>query len=92
MKFLRDLDVLVLGLGDSGLAMARWCVRHGARVSVWDSRELPPNAEVLARELPQVERVFSLPLPLAGEGGGEGGDAPPPLTPTLSPQAGRGLG
>ena len=43
MKFLRDIDVLVLGLGDSGLAMVRWCVRHGARVSVWDSRELPPQ-------------------------------------------------
>ena len=30
MKHLRDLDVLVLGLGHSGLAMARWCARHGA--------------------------------------------------------------
>ncbi|HEX7637195.1 MAG TPA: hypothetical protein VF457_02260, partial [Burkholderiaceae bacterium] len=30
--------VLVLGLGASGLAMARWCAAHGARVRVWDSR------------------------------------------------------
>jgi UDP-N-acetylmuramoylalanine--D-glutamate ligase len=35
---LRDLGVLVLGLGTSGLAMARWCARHGSRVTVWDSR------------------------------------------------------
>ena len=26
--------VLVLGLGESGLAMARWCARDGARVRV----------------------------------------------------------
>ncbi|MDT7837220.1 UDP-N-acetylmuramoyl-L-alanine--D-glutamate ligase [Aquabacterium sp. OR-4] len=54
MNHLRDLDVLVLGLGDSGLAMARWCVRHGARVQVWDSRPNPPQAAVLAAELPAV--------------------------------------
>jgi UDP-N-acetylmuramoylalanine--D-glutamate ligase len=52
MNFLRDLSVLVLGLGDSGLAMARWCARHGARVSVWDSREAPPHAAALAAEVP----------------------------------------
>jgi UDP-N-acetylmuramoylalanine--D-glutamate ligase len=52
MNHLRDLAVLVLGLGDSGLAMARWCARHGARVSVWDSREAPPHAAALASEVP----------------------------------------
>ena len=30
MNHLHDLTVLVLGLGESGLAMARWCARHGA--------------------------------------------------------------
>ncbi|MFT7775297.1 UDP-N-acetylmuramoyl-L-alanine--D-glutamate ligase [Roseateles sp.] len=39
--------VLVLGLGDSGLAMARWCARFGAQVTVWDSRERPPQREAL---------------------------------------------
>lgn len=39
--------VLVLGLGDSGLAMARWCARFGAQVTVWDSREQPPQREAL---------------------------------------------
>jgi len=47
MDFLHDRDVLVLGLGDSGLAMARWCACHGARVTVWDSRDAPPRADAL---------------------------------------------
>ncbi|MBI5259084.1 MAG: UDP-N-acetylmuramoyl-L-alanine--D-glutamate ligase [Burkholderiales bacterium] len=58
MNHLRDLSVLVLGLGDSGLAMARWCARHGAAVQVWDSREAPPQAAALAAAVPQV-RLFS---------------------------------
>ena len=61
MNFLRELPVLVLGLGDSGLAMVRWCVRHGAAVSVWDSREIPPQAETLAREFPGVALSNALP-------------------------------
>lgn len=52
MNFLDDIDVLVLGLGESGLAMARWCARHGARVRVWDSREAPPQAAALAEHAP----------------------------------------
>ena len=48
MKSLRDQTVLVLGLGDSGLAMARWCARHGAAaLRVADSRERPPQAAAL---------------------------------------------
>jgi UDP-N-acetylmuramoylalanine--D-glutamate ligase len=53
MKHLHGLTVLVLGLGDSGLAMAAWCARHGAAVRVWDSRQAPPQAEALALALPQ---------------------------------------
>ena len=40
--------VLVLGLGESGLAMARWCARHGCRLRVADTREAPPNLPELA--------------------------------------------
>ncbi len=57
MRPMNDLHVLVLGLGDSGLAMLRWCVGQGARATVWDSREAPPQAAVLAAELPQVQSL-----------------------------------
>ncbi len=57
MDWLKDLPVLVLGLGDSGLAMARWCARGGALVTVWDSREHPPGADALAAEVPGVTRI-----------------------------------
>jgi len=43
----------VLGLGDTGLSMARWLARRGAVVRVADSRAAPPHAARLARELPQ---------------------------------------
>jgi UDP-N-acetylmuramoylalanine--D-glutamate ligase len=53
MKHLRDRHLLVLGLGDSGLAMARWGVRCGAAsVRVWDSREVPPQGHALREALP----------------------------------------
>ncbi len=52
MNHLHNLQVLVLGLGASGLAMARWCARHGAVVQVWDSREQPPHADALAAAVP----------------------------------------
>src|SRR5260370_15951393 len=35
--------VLVLGLGESGLAMTRWCARPGCRVRVADTRAPPTN-------------------------------------------------
>ncbi|HUP07220.1 MAG TPA: UDP-N-acetylmuramoyl-L-alanine--D-glutamate ligase [Caldimonas sp.] len=49
--------VLVLGLGASGLAMARWAARAGAPVRVWDSRVDPPQAAALAEQVPQAERL-----------------------------------
>jgi UDP-N-acetylmuramoylalanine--D-glutamate ligase len=48
---LTDKNVLILGLGASGLAMARWCAGQGARVRVWDSRADPPQAAALAAEV-----------------------------------------
>jgi len=48
---LSDKNVLILGLGASGLAMARWCAGQGARVRVWDSRSDPPQAAALAAEV-----------------------------------------
>jgi UDP-N-acetylmuramoylalanine--D-glutamate ligase len=51
---LHGQQVLVLGLGESGLAMARWCVRCGAGVAVWDSRQSPPQLAALRDALPGV--------------------------------------
>ncbi|WP_082605359.1 UDP-N-acetylmuramoyl-L-alanine--D-glutamate ligase [Curvibacter sp. PAE-UM] len=51
---LQGQHVLVLGLGASGLAMVRWCVRQGARVTVADTRSAPPQLAQLQAELPQV--------------------------------------
>ncbi|WP_431102003.1 UDP-N-acetylmuramoyl-L-alanine--D-glutamate ligase [Roseateles noduli] len=48
----QDRHALVLGLGDSGLAMAAWAARLGARVTVWDSREQPPQLPALRERLP----------------------------------------
>jgi len=55
MSALKDPVVLILGLGISGLAMARWCTRQGARVVVADTRENPPHRERLAADCPQAE-------------------------------------
>lgn len=52
MKHLNQLHVLILGLGASGLAMARWCARHGAVVTVADTREAPPQLATLRAEWP----------------------------------------
>lgn len=52
MRHLQDQHVLILGLGASGLAMARWCARHGAKLTVADTREAPPQLEALRAELP----------------------------------------
>ena len=49
--------VLVLGLGESGLAMARWCVRMGARVRVADTRSNPPFAAQLRERVAEAELV-----------------------------------
>ncbi len=51
---LHGARVLVLGLGASGLAMARWCLRHGAQVTVADTRAEPPQAAWLAQACPSV--------------------------------------
>ncbi len=51
-------NILILGLGASGLAMARWCVRCGAAaVTVADTRDAPPQLATLQQELPQVRFV-----------------------------------
>lgn len=65
MNALAGNTVLVLGLGESGLAMARWCARAGAAVRVWDTRlaavaggidsSALPHAATLLAEQPAVQ-------------------------------------
>ena len=50
-------QVLVVGLGVSGLAMARWCARAGAHVTVLDDRVAPPHAATLAQDIPAARLV-----------------------------------
>jgi UDP-N-acetylmuramoylalanine--D-glutamate ligase len=52
-----DSHVLVLGLGASGFAIARWCAREGARVTVADTRAEPPQLAALREHLPQASFV-----------------------------------
>ena len=49
--------VLVVGLGESGLAMARWASFKGALVSVADTRAAPPQLEALRRDVPSARFV-----------------------------------
>ena len=57
MKNLAGKNVLVLGLGQSGLALARWCVRSGASVTVADTRAAPPQLQTLSSTLAQADFV-----------------------------------
>jgi UDP-N-acetylmuramoylalanine--D-glutamate ligase len=52
---LKDKQVLVLGLGDTGLSALRWLNHQGARLSVADTRDNPPGVATLKAELPQVK-------------------------------------
>lgn len=62
MRHLRGTPVFLIGLGQSGQAMARWCLRHGAMVRAWDSRaaEMPAVA-ALREEFPALEIVAGEP-------------------------------
>jgi UDP-N-acetylmuramoylalanine--D-glutamate ligase len=83
MSALTGKHVLVLGLGESGLAMARWCALRGARVRVADSRATPPGLDALRADAPLAEIV-------SGEFGVEvlDGIELVALSPGLDPRAG----
>ncbi len=59
MKNLAQKNILILGLGASGLALARWCVRCGAQVTVADTRSAPPQLARLREEVPAAQFVTS---------------------------------
>jgi UDP-N-acetylmuramoylalanine--D-glutamate ligase len=54
----REKKVLVLGIGETGLSMAKWLSRRGADVAAADSRAVPPYVEAVKRILPEVH-VFT---------------------------------
>ncbi len=47
--------MLVLGLGETGLAAARWLAGRGAHLRVADSRAQPPGLAALRKAVPDVE-------------------------------------
>ena len=59
MKNLAHQNILVLGLGASGLALARWCARFGAHVTVADTRQAPPQLAALQAGVPAAKFVTS---------------------------------
>ena len=59
MKNLMGKHVLVLGLGHSGLALARWCARSGAQVTVADTRADPPQRDALRVSVPAASFVHN---------------------------------
>ena len=54
---LQGKPVCVIGLGETGLASARWLAAQGAVVRVADTRAAPPHAADLARDVPAAELV-----------------------------------
>lgn len=59
MKNLAHQNILVLGLGASGLALARWCSRCGANVTVADTRSAPPQRAALQASVPTAAFVHA---------------------------------
>jgi len=93
---LHDQHVLVLGLGASGLAMARWCAVQGARVTVADTRQDPPELPALREQLPQARFVAGEFGPVLLDAGVQlvlrsPGLAPPQVAPVCDPARERGV-
>ncbi|KOF53022.1 UDP-N-acetylmuramoylalanine--D-glutamate ligase, partial [Achromobacter sp. DMS1] len=52
--------VLILGLGETGVAAARWLAREGARLRVADTRAEPGGLEALRAALADADVEFRL--------------------------------
>ncbi|MEE8255043.1 MAG: UDP-N-acetylmuramoyl-L-alanine--D-glutamate ligase [Nitrosomonadaceae bacterium] len=55
---LRGKTILVLGMGETGLSMAKWLSRIGSNIRVADNRAAPPNLSKLERAVPAA-RIFT---------------------------------
>ncbi len=60
LKHLEGTKVLIVGLGESGLAMARFCVLAGADITVCDSRAKPPGLDDLVQNDQAIKFIASL--------------------------------
>lgn len=65
---LQNKQVLVLGLGDTGVSALRWLKAQGARLAVADTRAAPANAVLVSRELPEVAIHLGAFAPAAFDG------------------------
>lgn len=52
--------VLILGLGETGAAAARWCAREGARLRVADTRTQPGGLDALRVALREADVQYHL--------------------------------
>ncbi len=43
----KNRAILILGLGETGLAAAKWCLQQGGLVRVADTRDMPPGLDAL---------------------------------------------
>ncbi|WP_034410501.1 Mur ligase family protein [Derxia gummosa] len=80
--------VLVLGLGESGLALARWCAAQGAPLRLVDTRDNPALAERAKSVAPEAEVVIGSTLDPALLDGIDIVGISPGLSPFLAPVAG----
>lgn len=59
MKNIQNKKVLILGLGVSGLAMARWCYKNGAEITIVDTRDEPPQYDIFINKFPNAKFMSS---------------------------------
>jgi UDP-N-acetylmuramoylalanine--D-glutamate ligase len=60
MLALEGARVAVVGLGNTGLSLARWLATRGACLTVTDTRADPPCAAALRREVPEARAMLGM--------------------------------
>jgi len=57
-RIVTDKQVVVVGLGKTGLSCVRYLSQFGCQITVMDSREVPPNLMELRKDFPEVPVVL----------------------------------
>lgn len=55
-----SMRVLILGVGETGAAAARWCARQGLALRVADTRAQPPGMDTLRADLHDADAQYAL--------------------------------